>query len=143
MYEVLSGKKDKSIVSQAPFRQAESLEFMTFLNQEGLANDYIFLGFKGGFELRDPRDLTREILTVSHYGLQNIRNVEFSELKVGLDKEESTWYMAILCGFYCKKNECEKYSFHQYKIDTFTTQIKDDLGVFKKDIKLRVIDETH
>jgi hypothetical protein len=42
---------------------------MTFLNEEGLTNDFVFLGYEGGFELRDPRELTREVLTASHPSL--------------------------------------------------------------------------
>jgi hypothetical protein len=63
-------------VSQAPFKNADKLEFMCYINQEGLKNDFLFLGIKGGFELRDPRDLTRKVICVHHESLENIRNVE-------------------------------------------------------------------
>jgi hypothetical protein len=67
MYGVLEGKKERSIVSQSEFRSAHKLEYMKFLNNEGLKNDFVFLGFNGGFEFRDPRDLSREVLSASHF----------------------------------------------------------------------------
>lgn len=80
MYGILDGKKERSIVSQAEFKNAHKTDYLKFLNLEGLKNDYIFLGYEGGFELRDPRDLQRHILQAEHFTLKNIREVEFMSL---------------------------------------------------------------
>ena len=115
---------------------------MTFLNQIGLKNDYVFLGFKGGFELRDPRDLSRSVLQAKHHSIRDVRHVEFRELHTNV-RDETTWYMAILCGYYDKKEECEKYQFHQYKMVTYFDLSKDSYGKTKKIKNLKIKDETH
>jgi hypothetical protein len=110
MYGILDGKKERSIVSQAEFKNANRLEYLTFLNLDGLKNDFVFLGFDGGFELRDPRDIGRHVLCVNHFDIKNIREVQFITLLN--ESEYSVFYMAILCGWYDDTEEVEKYSFH-------------------------------
>jgi hypothetical protein len=51
--------------------------------------------------------------------------------------------LAILCAWYDDKDEAEKYSFHQYKLDTRINVFKDKFGMSKKEASLRVTDETH
>ena len=117
MYAVLDGNKEDMVVSSAPFQYANTLQFMHLINMEGLINDYLFLGFEGGFELRNPRHIEKSVMIAKHPKLQNIRNVEFIETEKSY-RGGSTWYMAILCAHFDPKTECEKYTFHQYKFES-------------------------